>query len=116
MVNSQEEGDAFGGIDWKLLMTIAIWLAVGLMALTVVYRNCCGGDSAAMKRLQAQMTDLNKARKQKKLPKDAVDASEFLNLAGFDEDQVFSQKNPNPIVLAEAQMALQKMLNAVKAK
>merc|ERR1719228_872498 len=111
------KGQSFGDkVSFKKLAIAAMWISAGIMAFTVLYRNFCGGDSAAMKRLKQQMADLNASNKQKKLPKDAVDASEFLELAGFDSEHVFSTKNPNPIVLAEAQMALQKMLSAVKAK
>ena len=99
----------------KLLLIIAMWTAGGLMVFTVLYRNLCSGDSAGMKALQNQMSDLNQSIKRSKVPADAVDAAEFLELAGFDPDQVFSRKNPDPIVLAEAQMALTKMLSAVKA-
>ena len=111
-----EDGSFFDGEQFKLLMVTAMWVSVGLMALTVVYRNLCGGDGAAMKALKNQMDDLNQSMKRPKLPKDAVDAEEFMKLAGFDPDDVFSRKNPNPIVLAQAQMSLQKMLSAIKAK
>ena len=112
----KEERDSTTEATFKLLLIIAMWSVGGLMMFTVIYRNFCGGDSAAMKALQNQMNDLNESIKRPKVPADAVDAQDFLEMAGFDEDQVFSRKNPDPIVLAEAQIALTKMLGAVKAE
>jgi len=100
----------------KLLAIIAMWTAAGIMVGTVLMRNFCGGDSKNMKRLKEQMKELNASIKRPKIPKDAVDASEFLNLAGFDPDHVFNRRNPDPIVLAQAQMSLKKMLGAIKSK
>jgi len=102
--------------DFKLLSIIAMYAAAAIMVFMVIYRNCCGRDGAALKALKDQMKELEDSVKAPKLPEDAVDAAEFLELAGFDGDDVFSRENPNPVIVAQAQMSMQKMLSAVKSR
>ena len=48
----------------------------------------------------------------KKLPSDALDAQEFLRLAGLDKE--FEFDNPDIVQFAVAEMSLKKMLDAMK--
>ena len=91
---------------FQMAMLVALYSCIGLMVFVVLYRNLCSGDA---------MDDLNQSVQRGRPPADAVDADEFLALAGFDRDEVFSKDNPNPIVVAQAQMSLEKMLKQMKA-
>eukprot|EP00485_Elphidium_margaritaceum_P018917 CAMPEP_0202723612 /NCGR_PEP_ID=MMETSP1385-20130828/167032_1 /ASSEMBLY_ACC=CAM_ASM_000861 /TAXON_ID=933848 /ORGANISM="Elphidium margaritaceum" /LENGTH=928 /DNA_ID=CAMNT_0049388853 /DNA_START=19 /DNA_END=2805 /DNA_ORIENTATION=- len=97
----------------QLYATYMLYVAVGLLGFAIVYRNCFGSDNNAMLAIQLAMSEINKSD-QRVLPKDAVNADEFFNLAGLNEDEVFSATNPDPMVIAEAQLSLQKMLSTMK--
>eukprot|EP01083_Nonionella_stella_P064773 169132_1 len=100
----------------KLWILYVLYACVGLLVFTIIYRNCCGGDGKAMALLMNTMKDLNKDVNNKPLPKDAIQATNFLRLAGLDESLVFSADNPNPMAIAEAQLSLEKMLKAMKKR
>eukprot|EP01084_Bolivina_argentea_P215409 365700_1 len=101
---------------FKKWIIYALYCCVGLLIFTIIYRNCCGADGNAMKLLSNAMKDLNAGVNNKPLPKDAINASQFMALAGFDEKEVFSENNPNPVLVAEAQLSFQKMLQAMKRR
>ncbi len=101
---------------FKKWILYALYGCVALLLFTVIYRNCCGGDGNAMNLITAAMKDLNQGVKDAPLPKDAVNVSQFTALAGFDEEELFSQENPNPLLIAEAQLSLEKILKAMKKR
>jgi len=100
---------------FKTWILYLLYSCIALLIFTIIYTNFCGGDGRAMQLLMAAMNDLNKSFN-KPLPKDAINANAFMNLAGFDKDEIFSVDNPNPLLVAQAQLSLQKMLEAMKKR
>ena len=93
----------------KKIAMYCLYGCAGLLAFTVIYSNLMGSDGNAIVLLAAMLKEDDEV-----LPDNAVDASEFLAMAGFDEDQVFDRHNPDPVLVAAAELSLNKMLHAMK--
>merc|ERR1712129_192120 len=86
-----------------------------LMILAVIYNNCFGAGGAGRQMLKDTMEDMS-GKDRRPLPKDAINAEEFMNLAGFDKDEVFDSGNPNPVLVAQAQLSMKKMMESMKKR
>ncbi len=49
-----------------------------------------------------------------RLPSDAIEVAEFMQLAGLDEEKVFDMDDPDPVMVAQAELSMQKMLDIMK--
>eukprot|EP00484_Ammonia_sp_Unknown_P010536 CAMPEP_0197078976 /NCGR_PEP_ID=MMETSP1384-20130603/213392_1 /TAXON_ID=29189 /ORGANISM="Ammonia sp." /LENGTH=462 /DNA_ID=CAMNT_0042517845 /DNA_START=61 /DNA_END=1449 /DNA_ORIENTATION=+ len=98
----------------KKFLQWLLYASAALLMFVIVYRNTCGRYSAAVEQISSMVKDLK--AKETKLPSDAVNAKQLFTMAGFDHDEVFDVKNPNPVLIAEAQLSMEKMLAAMKKK